>query len=122
MDTQPNNQSGGARLRAVLGESGDERLRTLGLFAFFFLVIAAFWVQKPIRTSRFLTAVGPEYLPLVKLGTALLVLPVVLLYSSLAARYRREYLVYLCGAVCAVAALVFWWVFWRVCGAASCLC
>jgi ATP:ADP antiporter, AAA family len=119
MDTQPNNQSRGARLRAVLGESREERLRTLGLFAFFFLVIAAFWVQKPIRTSRFLTAVGPEYLPLVKLGTALLVLPVVLLYSSLAARYRREYLVYLCGAVFAVASLVFWWIFSRAGEAAT---
>jgi ATP:ADP antiporter, AAA family len=119
MDTQPNNQSRGARLRAVLGESREERLRTLGLFVFFFLVIAAFWVQKPIRTSRFLTSVGPEYLPLVKLGTALLVLPVVLLYSSLAARYRREYLVYLCGAVFAVASLVFWWIFSRAGEAAT---
>jgi hypothetical protein len=29
----------------------------LGLFGFFFFVIAAFWVQKPIRTSRFLNEI-----------------------------------------------------------------
>jgi ATP:ADP antiporter, AAA family len=95
--------------RTALGGSREERLRTIGLFALFFLVIAAFWVQKPIRTSRFLTSVGPEYLPLVKLGTAFLVLPVVLFYSSLAARFRRESLVYLCVGAFVTASLVFWW-------------
>lgn len=99
------------RLYALLGDCPDTRARTLGLFVFFFLVIAAFWVQKPIRTSRFLTAVGSEYLPLVKLGTALLLLPVALLYSSLAARYRRESLVYLCVAAFAAASVTFWWIF-----------
>lgn len=113
MERQRDDQKGGGRLSGVLGDSAEARLRTLGLFAFFFLVIAAFWVQKPIRTSRFLTVVGSEYLPLVKLGTAFLVLPVVLLYSSLAARYRREALVYICVAVFAVGSLVFWWLFSR---------
>ena len=101
------------RTYTLLGDSPDMRARTLGLFAFFFLVIAAFWVQKPIRTSRFLTAVGSEYLPLVKLGTALLLLPVALLYSSLAGRYRRESLVYLCVAAFAAASVTFWWIFSR---------
>ncbi|HYD50039.1 MAG TPA: hypothetical protein VEB21_16900, partial [Terriglobales bacterium] len=52
--------------------------RAFGLFCFFFLVIGAFWLQKPIRTSRFLEAVGVTNLPWVKLGTALLILPVVM--------------------------------------------
>lgn len=100
-----------ARLLALFGETRGERLHTLGMCAFFFLVIAAFWVQKPIRTSRFLTVVGSESLPLVKLGTALVVLPVVLLYSTAAARYRRERLVYLCVALFAAGSLTFWWLF-----------
>jgi AAA family ATP:ADP antiporter len=113
MDTRQDDHRRGVGINAVLGATREARLRTLGLFALFFLVIAAFWVQKPIRTSRFLSAVGSEYLPLVKLGTALLVLPVVLLYSSAAARYRRESLVYLCAGVFGVASLVFWWLFAR---------
>lgn len=87
--------------------------RALGLFVFFFLVIACFWLQKPIRTSRFLTAVGPQNLPWVKLGTALLILPVVMLYSAAAARYRREHIVYLCVAVFIAASVGFWWAFSR---------
>src|SRR5947208_158839 len=86
-------------LAAVLGDSPQERIRVLGLFFYFFFVIAAFWVQKPIRTSRFLSGVGPQYLPLVKLGTAFLVLPVAMLYSAAAARRRREHMVYLCTAI-----------------------
>lgn len=108
-------ESRSARTRsfAWLGQTREERWRAVGLFTFFFLVIAAFWLQKPIRTARFLTHVGPASLPLVKLGTALLVLPVVLLYSSLAARFRREWLVYLCAAAFAAASITFWWLFSR---------
>jgi AAA family ATP:ADP antiporter len=89
----------------------NPRLRVVGLFLFFLFIIAAFWIQKPIRTSRFLAALGPQQLPWVKLGTALLILPVVLLYSSLAARYRREHIVYACTALFVVCSLIFWSVF-----------
>lgn len=102
-----------ARALGVLGASPQERWRTLGLFTFFFLVIAAFWIQKPIRTARFLSEVGPNYLPLVKLGTAALILPIALLYSAAAARYRREGMVYGCVAVFAAGTVAFWWLLSR---------
>ncbi len=98
-------------LKTVLGDSRADRIRVIGLFSFFFLVIAAFWVQKPIRTSQFLTAVGSKNLPWAKLGTALLILPVVLLYSSIVARHRREHMVYFCTAFFAACSLAFWWLF-----------
>lgn len=97
--------------QSTQGDIRAERLRVAGLFAFFFLVIAAFWVQKPIRTSRFLAGVGPAYLPLVKLGTALCIAPVVMLYTWLAARFRREHMVYLCSGTFAACSLLFWSLF-----------
>ncbi len=84
-------------------------LRAVGLCALFFAVIAAFWIQKPIRTSRFLTEVGVTWLPLVKLGTALLVLPAVLLYSSLAARIRRAPLIAVFCGLFIASSVLFWW-------------
>jgi AAA family ATP:ADP antiporter len=98
-----------ARWLAVLGASPQDRWRTLGLFAFFFAVIATFWIQKPLRTARFLSEIGPTQLPWVKLGTAALVLPVALLYSAAAARYRRERMVYACVGIFAACTLGFWW-------------
>lgn len=105
--------SGGQGWLSILGPTRAARMQTLGLFAFFFLVIAAFWLQKPIRTSRFLSRVGPEALPFVKLGTALLLLPIVLVYSSLVARYRRASIVYVCVAIFAACTVVFWWLLSR---------
>src|SRR6185436_10594732 len=40
-----------------------------------------------------------------------LILPVVLLYSSLAARFRRQSIVYLCTGAFALCSLTFWWAF-----------
>jgi AAA family ATP:ADP antiporter len=112
-ETETSRDAAGAPswIRSVLGDTASDRVRVLGLFAFFFLVIASFWVQKPIRTSRFLKEIGPQALPLVKLGTAMLILPVVLAYSSLAARCRREHMVYLCAATFALCSIGFWWLF-----------
>lgn len=93
--------------------SAHDRRRVVVLFAFFLLVIAAFWIQKPIRTSRLLAAVGPEALPWVKLGTAALILPVAMIYSGLAARYRRQSLVYPCTAFFSLCSIGFWWAFQR---------
>ena len=109
---QATSAAANVRAGAATAHGGDPpgaRRRAVGLFAFFFLVIAAFWIQKPIRTSKLLIDVGPQALPLVKLGTACLVLPVMLAYSSLAARYRRATLVYWCTATFALTSVLFWW-------------
>ena len=97
----------------VLGISAEERTKVVLLFAYFFLVICAFWVQKPIRTPKFLIAVGVQYLPFVKLGTAFLILPIMLIYSSLVRRYCRECMVVGCVMVFIVGSLVFWYFFSR---------
>jgi len=94
-----------------LGIEPGEQMKVLLLFTYFFVVIAAFWIQKPIRTSKFLVVAGPEALPLIKLATAFLILPIVLLYSSLVRRYCRECMVAGCVAVFATASLIFWYFF-----------
>ncbi|MFH2202680.1 MAG: Npt1/Npt2 family nucleotide transporter [Elusimicrobiota bacterium] len=94
-----------------LGESKEERLKSLLLFTYFFLVIAVFWTMKPIRTSKFLSILGVQFLPYMKLGTAGLVLPIMMFYSVLSRRYRREYLVSGWCVFFSWIALVFWRLF-----------
>jgi len=77
------------------------------LFAFWFLVIAVFWVLKPVRTARFVHVAGVQSLPLVKLTVALIVLPVVLLYSYASAHVRRGPLIYVCSGIFAGLCLLF---------------
>ncbi|MBI5594944.1 MAG: MFS transporter [Elusimicrobia bacterium] len=94
-----------------LSLSKEERRKALLLAAYFFLVIMAFWVQKPLRTSKFIHFIGAKNIPYAKLGTAFLVLPVMLLYSALARRVARERIAVGACAVFALCALAFWALF-----------
>ncbi|TPW21917.1 MAG: hypothetical protein FD126_207 [Elusimicrobia bacterium] len=89
----------------------EERPKTLLLTLYFFLIIAAFWIQKPLRTSKFVKAVGVENLPWAKLGTALLILPVMMLYSAIIRRMPRGYAAFTCSLVFVGGSLFFWRVF-----------
>jgi len=101
----------GRRLRRRVGIGRDELGRVVALSLAFFLLIATYWIQKPIRTSKFLSAIGVEFLPAVKLATAVLIVPVVLLYTSLAKRYQRESMVALCAIAFSACSLGFWYLF-----------
>ncbi|TBR16817.1 hypothetical protein EPO15_18340 [bacterium] len=89
----------------------EERPKTLLLTLYFFLIIAAFWIQKPLRTSKFVKAVGVENLPWAKLGTAALILPVMMLYSAVIRRMPRGYAAFTCSLVFVGGSLFFWRVF-----------
>ena len=100
-----------SRLVGFLGVDRSELGKVLLLFSFFFIVIATYWVQKPIRTSKFISAVGVEYLPLAKLSVTFIILPVVFLYSSMIKRCCRECLVTGCAIVFIMGSLIFWYLF-----------
>ncbi|MDI7269801.1 MAG: hypothetical protein QME96_17565, partial [Myxococcota bacterium] len=85
--------SGGVFRRAgrlVADIRRDEWPLALGFAAHFFLVIAAFWILKPLRTSQFLGILGAKNLPWARLTTALLVLPVAAVMAYLSARLPRR--------------------------------
>lgn len=80
--------------------TAEERKKTALLFAFFFLVIAAFWIQKPLRTSGLLISGGIAALPWAKLLTAAAVLPTLAAYAALTRSLRGRPRAVLVG-VCA---------------------
>lgn len=88
-----------------------ERRKTALLFLYFFLVIAAFWILKPVRTSQFIKNIGVEVLPLVRFGTALLVLPCAWAFSAFSRRFSRAALVTAFAGVFGAASLAFGWLF-----------
>ena len=94
-----------------LSLSKEERRKALLLAAYFFLVIMAFWVQKPLRTSKFIHFIGAKNIPYAKLGTAFLILPVMLVYSAVVRRVRREHVAVGACAAFALCALSFWALF-----------
>ena len=88
----------------------NEAGRAASMFLFFFCVIAAFWILKPLRTSSIFKTLGPLSYPATKFGTALILVPVVIAYSTLAVRLGRRQILWLSGIVFSIGfgAAYFW--------------
>ncbi len=78
------------------------------LFLFFFLVIAAFWTLKPLRTSSVIKAFGPDYYPLFKQGFIFFVPLVMGLFTSMTCYLNREQMVYFFVGLFLATSWTFW--------------
>jgi AAA family ATP:ADP antiporter len=95
-------------LRFVADVRREEWPVALGFAAFFFLVIATYWILKPLRTSQFLGVLGAKRLPWARLVTALLVLPVGAAIGYLSARLPHRRLLLGAAAFFGAGNLAFW--------------
>jgi AAA family ATP:ADP antiporter len=66
-----------------------ERLQVVLLSAWFFVITAALWLLKPVRTAALLSHLGSAQLPLLRLSSVLVVGLVVLGYSQVVNRLSR---------------------------------
>ena len=76
-------------LALLLTLTREERVKAGLLFAWFFLLIAALWMLKPIRTASLLAHLGAAELPYVRFGSVVAVGLVVLAYSRVVNRLSR---------------------------------
>jgi len=81
------------------------------LFAFFFLIISAFWTLKPLRTSTVVKALGITYYPLVKQGSLLLIPFVMFVYYTMTRYLNRPQLVHFFTSIFCLGNLLFWGLF-----------
>ncbi len=70
--------------------SAAEKKKTALLFVYFFLVVAVFWIQKPLRTSRLLISGGIVALPWAKLLVAAVVMPALVIYDAVTRSLRKR--------------------------------
>jgi len=94
--------------RFVADVRSDEWASALAFAGYFFLVIATFWILKPLRTSQFLGVLGAKHLPWARLVTAMLVLPLGALLAWLSARVPRRGLLLGVAGAFGIGHLVFW--------------
>lgn len=98
----------------------DEWPRALALSAFFFLVIAIFWVLKPIKKGALIgfykeeplallgmTFGGAEVEQLAKVVNMIVIYGVVVLFTLMVRRFKRQQVVYLFCAMLSVLMVVF---------------
>ncbi len=116
MRTSPPGEPGAGIARRLLRRLGvelhpGEGPTVLALFGTFFFCVCFQYATKSVRQASFVDTFGAELLPVVYLAVALLTLPIVYLYGSLADRLPPARLTALtCGSTAASLAL-FWWLY-----------
>lgn len=83
-----------------------ERLKLLLLALSFFLVIGAYTIVRDLKNSIFITMVGKEYVPWMRLGVTFALIPAILFYSFLVDKLRRYQLLYFYSIFYGVAGLI----------------
>ncbi len=98
-------------IRAILDVRKGELGKTAGMFAYFFIVIAAFWFLKPLRSVLVLEKLGADSLRQLKVLTALISVGVVAAYSLALTRFSREKLTYIVLGAFFWLQIFFWFFF-----------
>ena len=100
-----------AFIRAILDIRKGELGKTAGMFAYFFIVIAAFWFLKPLRSVLVIEKLGADSLRQLKVLTALVSIGVVAAYSVALTRFSRERLTYMILGAFFWLQIFFWFFF-----------
>ena len=98
-------------LRAVFDIRKGETSKTAGMFLYFFIIIAAYWFLKPLRSALTLEKLGADSIRGLKVITAGVSAGVVIAYSLALTRFSRERLVYLILGAFVWLMLFFWFFF-----------
>lgn len=95
-----------------LDTNQSNRPAVLLAMLYYFLVIAAFWILKPLRVSLVVEAYGPEAYPILKQSSVLLVPLVFMIYRRLAVGFPERALTLVFSLFFAIASGIFGLAFW----------
>ncbi len=93
--------SGGA------AQSPEERKKFSILAVLFGITIGVYWLLRPLKDGVFLTMVGIDYQPMVKMLSVAVIVPLVMIYSKLVDRFPRHVLLYGLSLFYALCSIVF---------------
>ncbi len=88
-------------------QSPEERKKFSILAVLFGITIGVYWMLRPLKDSVFLTMVGIDYQPMVKILSVIVIVPLVMIYSKLVDRFSRHTLLYGLSLFYAVLSVVF---------------
>lgn len=95
-------------IRFFWGDLSPEELKKFSLLALgFFFIIGSWWPLKTLKDTIFLSMVGADYQPSVKIASVMLFFPLVLIYSRLVDYFTKEKLIYLFIGFYGVLGLIF---------------
>jgi len=98
-------------LRKILDIRRGEWGNVFLMFLYFFMIIASYYILKPVRNSLFLEQLGARNLPWVYIGTAVAIGFIILIYGKLSQLVSRKILVPGTILFFILNLLIFWWVY-----------
>jgi AAA family ATP:ADP antiporter len=96
-------------LRKAIDIRKGEASRVLIMFSYIFLILASYYILKPMTRSLFLYKLGPTQLPFVYMLVALVVGAVAVIYARLAAKFRLNQLILGTTLFLITNLVLFWW-------------
>ncbi|MFQ6115419.1 MAG: Npt1/Npt2 family nucleotide transporter, partial [bacterium] len=96
-------------LRKAIDVRKGEVSRTFIMFSYIFLILASYYILKPMTRSLFLKNLGPTQLPFVYMLVAFVVGMVAVIYARLAANLRLNQLIFGTTLVLMANLVLFWW-------------
>ena len=81
------------------------------MFLYFFMIIASYYILKPVRNSLFLEQLGARNLPWVYIGTAVVIGFIILIYGKLTQLVSQKFLVPGTITFFIFNLLLFWWAY-----------
>ena len=75
-------------------QSPEESKKFSILAVLFGITIGVYWLLRPLKDGVFLTMVGIDYQPMVKMLSVAVIVPLVMIYSKLVDRFPRHVLMY----------------------------
>ncbi len=96
-------------VKSFLGGSlhKEEHKKFFLLSVIFGITIGVYGLLRPIKDSIFLNMIGTNYVPLAKLLSVIVVIPVVMIYSKLVDRFPRHVVLYILSIFYVVSAIIF---------------
>lgn len=76
-------------LKTTFSVDKEERVKLALLTFTFFFIIASYTLVKELKDSIFMTVIGKDYLPLVKIVSIVTMIPAIMFYAFLVDRMRR---------------------------------
>ena len=95
-------------IKPIFGQFEQEEFKKfLRMGAVFAFIIGSYWTLRPLKKAIFCTLVGASDTPIAKMGSLIFLIPILMIYTKMLDRYKREKTFYIISGVYGILAIIF---------------
>jgi AAA family ATP:ADP antiporter len=95
-------------IKPIFGEFEQEEFKKfLRMGAVFAFIIGSYWTLRPLKKAIFCTLVGASDTPIAKMGSLIFLIPILMIYTKMIDRYKKEKTFYIISGIYGILAVIF---------------